>query len=94
MMRRIFMEVEVDDKEEQVWQEGGPLDYAYGRVDMLHNIAVQQAVLADEDDEDEWCQYIYTLMGWCMDHSDISDEGKHVPTYKEWKENKRMHKNE
>ena len=88
MERRIFMEVSVNDKEEQVWDEGGPLDYAYGRVDMLHNIAVQQAVLADDDDEFDWCQYVYTLMGWCMDHCDISDEGSIPPTYQEFLKHK------
>ena len=86
-MRRIFAEIEVDDNYE-VYDLGGPIDYTCNEIDQIPFVETQQAVLADDDDEFNWCQYIYTLMGWCMDHLDISDEGSMPPTYQEFLKHK------
>jgi hypothetical protein len=87
-MRRIFTEIEIDDNDE-VFDHGGPIDYVCNRIDQIPFVETQQAVLADDDEEFDWCQYVYTLMGWCMDHCDISDEGSVPPTYQEFLQHKK-----
>lgn len=70
--RRLYAELSVDELcllgEEDI-----------GTIEALENefwerqqsgVSLEQAFIADEDDDSDWCQYIQYLMEWCFSHSE------------------------
>ena len=62
----------------------GPLDYVMAEAGWMNEsgISIENAILTDDDSDNEWERYIASLIRWAFDNIDEDCKGKKPPVFK------------
>lgn len=89
MSRKLFAILELDEERANVLKPSmTPVEYIETEFGWLNEsgINLRNCLIADEDDEIIWSQYINYLLEWALKYSEERFEGLSPESYEQWRE--------
>lgn len=84
--RKFYAEITLNDDERAFEDNIGPIDYLEREFGWMEEsgLTLNNALIADDDDEDLWARYINYVIDWGMTHTYNENPSGGPMTYKRW----------